>query len=216
MSFPANLPAKLGWPLASAFDAAFLRTQQRRLKRYRPAFDVESLDTDSLAALASRQTGFLLKPVYDANSLRGCLDHPARSALLRDSRGEVAGWYIYHLDLRKHAEVLQIGCRGDTAFEVVAHLLENASRNGARILYGRLEPHFSDALAEHRSILSRRRHAMLLHSRDPQITAAIHSGKAFLSRLDGEWRVRFSHAGSSPAAQTQAAWGAANYANYAN
>jgi hypothetical protein len=32
-----------------------------------------------------------------------------------------------------------------------------------------------------------------VHSRDPKIAGAIHSGKAFLSRLDGEWRVRFSH-----------------------
>jgi Acetyltransferase (GNAT) domain len=49
------------------------------------------------------------------------------------------------------------------------------------------------------------RNSMLVHSRDPKIIDAIHSGKAFLSRLDGEWRVRFSHARLSPAARTQVA-----------
>jgi hypothetical protein len=205
MPLRARLPAKLGWPVAAAFDAAFLRAQEARLKRCTSSFDVQSLDIDSLAALVSGQTGFLLKPLYDAKSLRGCLDHPARSALLRDSMGEVAGWYIYHLDDGKHGEVLQIGCRHDTAFEVVAHLFDDASRSGALILYGRLEPHFSEALAQHLSILSRRRHTMLVHSPDPMIVAAIHSGKAFLSRLDGEWRVRFSHAGLSPVVRTQVA-----------
>jgi hypothetical protein len=195
---PVRVPAKLCRLVVSAFDAAFLRARESRYKRSTSPFEIQPLDTDSLAALVSRQTGFLLKPLYDTELLRGCLDHPARSALLRDSKGEVAGWYIYHLDDRKHGEVLQIGCRHDTAFHVLAHLFENAARNGALILYGRLEPHFSDALGEHFSILSRRRHTMLLHSREPKILAAIHSGQAFLSRLDGEWRVRFSHAGLSP------------------
>jgi Acetyltransferase (GNAT) domain len=204
MSLP-GLPAKLGGAVASVFDAAFLRAQKARLKRHTSAFDVQFLDADALAALVTREAGFVLKPLYDAKSLRGCLDHPARSALLRDSGGEIAGWYIYHLDDKKHGEVLQIGCRSGMASEVVAHLFENASRNGALVLSGRLEPHFSDALAEHLSILSRRRHTMLVHSRDPKIIAAIHSGKAFLSRLDGEWRVRFSHARLSPAARTQVA-----------
>jgi ribosomal protein S18 acetylase RimI-like enzyme len=206
MPSPMRLPAKLAWPLAAAFDAAFLRVQEARLKSYTSGLDMRFLDTNSLSALVQRQTEFLLKPLYDAQSLQGCLDHPTRSGFLRDSRGEIAGWYIYHLDDRKHGEVLQIGCRNDTTSEVVAHLFENARHNGALVLYGRLEPHFSDALPRYLSILSRRRHAMLVHSRDPKILAAIHSGKAFLSRLDGEWRVRFSHASSSPVVRTQAAY----------
>jgi hypothetical protein len=31
----------------------------------------------------------------------------------------------------------------------------------------------------------------LVHSRDPEIMAAIHRGEAFLSRLEGEWWLRF-------------------------
>jgi hypothetical protein len=197
--------ARFGWAVASTFDAAYLRAQKARFKRQTSSFDVQFLDVDSLATLATQQTGFVLKPLYDAKSLRGCLDHPARSALLRDSGGEIAGWYIYHLDAQKRGEVLQIGCRNGQAADVVAHLFENASRNGVLVLSGRLEPHFFDSLAEHLSILSRRRHMMLVHSRDPKILDAIHSGRAFLSRLDGEWRVRFPHASLSPAVWTQAA-----------
>ena len=202
---PANLPAKFGLAAAWAFDTAFLRAQKMRLKRDTAAFDVKFLDADSLAAIVTRQTGFLLKPLYDVKSLEEYLDHPARSILLRDCAGEIAGWYIYHLDDNKHGEVLQIGCRKDNARDVVAHLFENASRNGASVLYGRLEPHFSDAIADHLSILSRRQHTMLVHSRDPKIIDAIHSGKAFLSRLDGEWGVRFSHVRLSPAVRSQVA-----------
>jgi hypothetical protein len=33
---------------------------------------------------------------------------------------------------------------------------------------------------------------MLVHSRSPEILQAIHSGTAFISRLEGEWCLRFS------------------------
>jgi hypothetical protein len=172
-------------------DAAFARARHAHLKQYTSCLDAQPLDTKVLAALVSKQTRFTLKPTYSADVVRGYLNDRTRGAVLFHSNGKVAGWYIYDLDGRGVGEVLQIGCSNDNAVNVLAHLFQQALHDGAIILYGRLEPHFSEALPEHVSVLSRRQYRMLVHSRDPRIIDAMHSGNAFISRLEGEWPVRF-------------------------
>jgi hypothetical protein len=161
------------------------------VKQFTSGLEVELLDAKVISSVISRQAGFVLTPAYSAASLESYLNDRTRGVVLRGSNGDIAGWYIYHIDDRRVGEVLQIGCGNDTAENVVAHLVQHASAEGALILYGRLEPHFSEALPQHLSMLSRRRHRMLVHSRDAKVLEAMHSGKAFISRLDGEWTVRF-------------------------
>jgi hypothetical protein len=70
-------------------------------------------------------------------------------------------------------------------------LFTKARLDGASALAGRMEPHMGTALASQLCLLYGRQYSMLVHSRDPEVLNAIHSGKAFISRLDGEWCLRF-------------------------
>ena len=115
-----------------------------------------------------------------------------RKVLLRDRQNIIAGWYLYHCKPNGLAEVLQLGSREDCDNEVVAHLAWDAREHGAAAVMGRLEPGLAQPLANRLCLLFRRRNAFLVHSRYPEILAAVHSGQAFISRLEGEWCLRFS------------------------
>jgi hypothetical protein len=164
-----------------------------------PDLRIEPLHAHALANFMSdSMDDMMLHPDYDAVSLRRMLDDAARQSaqgtlravLLRSGR-QVAGWYLYCLDRQGTAEVLQVGYRRGHREEVIDHLFNNARLDGATAVAGRMEPHMGTALASQLCLLSRRQFSMLVHSRDPQILNAIHSGKAFISRLDGEWCLRF-------------------------
>jgi GNAT acetyltransferase-like protein len=171
-------------------DALIVRARQAHLKKHESYLEAQPLDARSIAEF-TRQSGFALKPTYSTDLLRRYLNDRNRGAVLVDSKRKVAGWYLYDLDRRGIGELLQVGCTNDNAVNVLAHLFRQAMHDHALILYGRLEPHFSEALPEQFSVLSRRQYRVLVHSRNPKILDTMHSGKAFLSRLDGEWPVRF-------------------------
>jgi hypothetical protein len=176
---------------AGLADAVFVHARHAYLKQGPPVLEARPLDITTIAELITRQSGFDLKPTYSSDLLPRYLKDRSRGSALFGSTGKVAGWYLYDLDHRGIGEVLQVGCTNDNAVNVLAHLFRQAMHDHALILYGRLEPHFSDALPEQFSVLSRRQHRVLVHSHDPKILDTMHSGKAFISRLDGEWPVRF-------------------------
>jgi hypothetical protein len=111
--------------------------------------------------------------------------------LLRDESGRIAGWYLYCVKQDGLAEVLQIAAPAGHSTPIVEHLFSDAWARGATAIAGRLEPHLTAALASRFCLLFRREHVMLVHSRFPDILSAIHSGRAFISRLEGEWYLRF-------------------------
>ena len=190
----------LAGPVANLLDRiASVLTRRGKL---RPQADlrIEPLHAHALANFMSESIGdMMLHPDYDAVSLRRMLDDAARQsaqgtlqAVLLRSRGrQVAGWYLYCLDRRGTAEVLQVGYRRGHREEVIDHLFNKARLDGASALAGRMEPHMGTALASQLCLLYGRQYSMLVHSRDPEVLNAIHSGKAFISRLDGEWCLRF-------------------------
>jgi hypothetical protein len=54
-----------------------------------------------------------------------------------------------------------------------------------------MDPRFQHAIARSISAVSPRQCFMLVHSRNPTLVRLITSGFAFLSRLEGEWCLRF-------------------------
>jgi len=143
---------------------------------------------------------FQLRPHYDCASLDtliACAAEKAchgslRKILLRDKQNHIAGWFLYHCKPGALAEVLQIASREDCHLDVVEHLSADARAHGALAVVGRLEPGLAEPLANRFCLLFRRKCAMLVHSRFPEILCAIHSGRAFISRLEGEWCLRFA------------------------
>jgi hypothetical protein len=166
-----------------------------------PVLRAEPLSNEAMLTCLNDVTPqFQLRPHYDCASLATLIGRAAEKAshgtlrknLLRDKQNQIAGWYLYHCKPDALAEVLQIASREDCHLDVVGHLSADAKAHGAIAVVGRLEPGLAEPLANRFCLLFRRKYLMLVHSRFPEILCAIHSGRAFISRLDGEWCLRFA------------------------
>jgi hypothetical protein len=104
--------------------------------------------------------------------------------LLRDSRGEFVGWYVYYLD-QGISQVLQVAAKRGAAGEVLDDLFDHAAAGGCAALRGRLEPHLLDALAKRKCLYGWSGSA-LLHARTPAMLGVLLSSQCWLERMDGE------------------------------
>jgi hypothetical protein len=160
----------------------------------------ESLSTEAMLACMDEITPQCrLRPSYDRASLGALIESAGqkvegklRGILLRDEARRVAGWYLCHCAEDGLGEVLQVASRMDCQHQVITHLAADAKTHGAVAVVGRLEPGLAEPLANQFCLLFRRKRLMLVHSRFPEILSAIHSGHAFISRLEGEWCLRFA------------------------
>jgi len=138
----------------------------------------------------------LLKPVYDpstydwlvhalaANTRYGDL----QKTVVRDHAGHVQGWYLYYMKPSGLAEVVQLVAATESMELVLDSLFFQAKRRGAVGVTGQVDPAFFRNLSDNHCIFHQAADSwLMLHSRDPEILHAIESGKAFLSRLEGEW-----------------------------
>jgi hypothetical protein len=75
---------------------------------------------------------------------------------------------------------------------VLDHLFHDARARGATAISGQVQPELLDAFAACHCIIRCHGLRVLIQSRRPELLAAIHRGDASLSRLDGEWGLRFS------------------------
>lgn len=165
-----------------------------------PATSGEELDGDTLAAcIAEFGRGRALRPEYDGRKAAWLLEMLSRKpgcgtlrkVLVRTVAGEIAGWYLYCGHRGGVGEVLQVGAGEERIGEVLDHLFAQAWRDGIVALVGRIDPRFVGAFSARRCLFRHRGHWTLIHSRDPELTRAIHRGDAFLTRLEGEWCMRF-------------------------
>jgi hypothetical protein len=108
----------------------------------------------------------------------------ARFHLVR-SRGAVVGWYVYYLEPGGLCRVLQVMTRERNSDLVVGELYRDAYAGGASALYGRLEPHTSEAVLR-RGALLRPIPRALAHTRRSDAADALQRGESALSWLDGE------------------------------
>jgi Acetyltransferase (GNAT) domain len=160
----------------------------------------EQLDAATLLSCLSEFTvDYLLRPEYGARDLQWLFDHaaekkrhgPLQRVLLRHTRRGVVGWYLYYLNSTGLSEVLQIGARQDSIDDVLDHLFEHARQRGAAALHGRMEPRFMQALSDRYCVFHGGASNVLFHTRNPAVKAALLAGDGFLTRLEGEWWLRF-------------------------
>jgi len=194
------MAAALSGP-AGILDRLISSLPDSPFRNIEPALRAEPLSNEAMLTRLSEVTPhFQLRPHYDCASLAALIGRAAgkakygslRKTLLRDKQNQVAGWYLYHSKPDALAEVLQIAARQDCQLDVVAHLSADAKSHGALAVVGRLEPGLAEPLANRFCLMFRRKCTMLVHSRFPEILCAIHSGRAFISRLEGEWCLRFA------------------------
>jgi hypothetical protein len=113
-----------------------------------------------------------------------------QAAVVRNDE-TILGWYIYHLDRDRVADVLQIAATTSSIQDVLDHLFDFAARQRAVAVTGRLEPRFLQALSDNYCFLHRRGPWMLVHAKRRELVRCFQNETAFFSRLDGEWCLGF-------------------------
>ena len=183
-------------PLGSVADALVARWGPAELRAARNGYTADDLTANLLAARMGELCGDrALRPEYDERSLRWLLsvaqqsqpDRVLRRRVVRDSRGEVVGWFLYFLAPGGESEVVQLVARKGTADAVFHALLDDAWKGGTVMLSGRLEPRMVREMSSQHCYFRQVGHWTLAHAKQPDVLQAILSGNAFLSRLEGEW-----------------------------
>jgi hypothetical protein len=141
-----------------------------------------------------------LKPSYDPASFPWLLGEAAtarnrgmlRTVIVRDPSGTPIGWYVYYAKPGGVSVVLQIGAAARRMDNVLRELWRDAWGQGAVAVRGQVMPrHLLDFHLRH-CTFHYGGNGVLVHSRDPQLMACLLQGEAALTRLDGEWWMRFA------------------------
>jgi hypothetical protein len=198
-----GLPPMLKWALhLSCRLADVLAPMASRSFRFTaPAVTGATLDAqtfhESFSALTKKR---VVRPEYDANAARWMLDTLAAKqgrgdfyhVSVANEQRETVGWYMYYGKSGETGAVVQISAKQGCAEQVVDHLFHHASRHGIIALSGQVDPTLFHVLGGKDCLFHHDGGSwFMLHSRRPEILQAIHSGDAFLSRLEGEWWIGF-------------------------
>jgi hypothetical protein len=204
----ANFPPALTFaarPLSALADALITRLRPNRFLREQTELAEDALDPATmLAHLHDVLRSSELQPVYDARSLGWLLEQAAhktrhgrlRARAVRD-RERLLGWYLYYVQAGGVSEVVQIAARNGSFDRVLLRLLADAWRHGAAAVRGRLDPRYAQELSHRHCWFRREGSWTLVHSRHADVMTAIQQGDAFLSRLEGEWWLRFMGEGGT-------------------
>ncbi len=206
----ATGPARAMAPICRAVDVIAARVSSRILNVDRGSVlgvpfgppnarladaDLTSADVRALLVEASPS----LYPSYDAPSLAWLLEQAGRTrqhGILRarlclGPQGDAAGWYVYYARPGGVSQVLQLGGKPKAIADVLANLFADAHRRGSVAVAGQVEPRWLREISDAQASLSCNSLGVLVHSRDREIVHAVQRGDSFLSRLDGEWWLRF-------------------------
>jgi hypothetical protein len=136
---------------------------------------------------------------YDDRSLKWLLEAVAqkehygvlRRVAVLNAKREMIGWYLYHLKPGGTSTVLQIVARNNSMSEVLDHLFYDAWRRDSVAVSGRLDPRFVREVSDKYCFFNCGRPWVLIHSRHHDLLQTFHDGDAMLSKLEGEWCMRF-------------------------
>ena len=186
-------------PLSITVDAIATRLRRSPFHIATSQTPEEDLGAENLLACLSEFSQMhSLRPEYDRHSLQWLLDILAqqkdygtfKTAIVRNAKKGIRGWYMYYLNPNEMSEVIQIGATGESIKEVLVQLFYHAWQQGAVDLSGRLEPRFMKEFSAMSCFFFPGRMWMLLHSRNPELLKAIDRDDMFLSRLEGDlWLV---------------------------
>jgi hypothetical protein len=164
----------------------------------------EDLETDTfLECVRSFTKGRMIKPNYDADTLGWLMGQlrdkhghgSLRGVALRTDAGAMAGCYLYYVKPETTAQVVLLTAAEPWVPALFTHLFEDARRHGAIAVSGRLDPAYLSQVSDGLCVINRGYGWSLIYSSRPDVLRAFHEGKAFLSRMDGEWWLRFQEVG---------------------
>ena len=184
-------------PVLSAVDAVGSVVARKSLKVAPANGSTEPLTAEALGEhVAAVAKPYRLRPAYDhPEGTAWLLEQIARveprgemvARLARNPEGRVQGWFVYYHRPGGIAQALGVAGAGNDVGDVLDALLADAHDRGAVAVQGRVEPHLLDRLPERRALFHKSGYLPLIHSPRPELLHAIHSGRALLTRLAGEW-----------------------------
>ncbi len=138
---------------------------------------------------------FAVVPAYDEEFAGWLLREVARverngelvARLVRGESGRVHGWYAYYRRPSAVGSVLQIAAADHDVGIVLDAMFDGATRAGLVGLHGRIEGHLRQPLADRGCVFHPSGYLALVHADDEALLRAIQSGRALLTRLEGEW-----------------------------
>lgn len=193
------LAPRIAAPLARMVDSIAAPALTKLVRRKTGRLIGQDPSPAELAACVSEADRNSLRPEYDERSLEWLLGRARRlrpsmslqKRLLKTEAGQTAGWYVFVGSRGAPAEVLQLHASAGFEDDVLECLFEHARAEGAAALVGRMEPAMAQVFSDKRCPLQCGPHWVLVHSRRPELLGALLRGEAFLSRLEGEWCLRF-------------------------
>jgi hypothetical protein len=192
-------------PAWSALDWMWARLAAKTLVPAKPDGTIEPLTPATmLEHLPTITAAMRLCPDYDAPYLQWLFEqldgiscwgpiHPRlvkrghRWAELVKKNRRIVGWYVCQLRRGGFCRLLQFAATEQGAETVFDQLAYRARELGAAGLYGRVEPRLVGPLSTRRCLIRFGDGRLLVHSNRDEIVHAILSGRALLTRLDGEW-----------------------------
>ncbi len=206
MSHRASLGGKRGFwsavrPLCGVLDRAAARLDgSYRFDDSGLEGQVEPTDISGLLeGFSGVAKDYKLSPEYSEESLSWLFDRLARNASTKavvkarvlDGSHEPVGCYVFLLTQDGNAQVVQLFGRPESLDSVLGHLCHDAWRRGALAVTGRFQPENQRVVSSQPICLSRKGPWMLIDAARPELREHILSGKALLSRLEGEWWMSF-------------------------
>lgn len=194
-----RLLARAARPLCMPADALAASLRWNRSWRRGDELVERTLDAATmLSYLGDVMGNRALQPVYDHASLSWVLEEAARKTKRGQWRArsvhrgrELLGWYAYYANRGGMSEVLQVAARDGAYDTVLQRLFADAWRQGAAALRGRVDPRHIDELSANHCWFRREGTSVLAHSRRPEVLDALQRGDTLLTRLEGEWYLRF-------------------------
>jgi hypothetical protein len=184
-------------PVLTALDAASVVVARRVFEPPGPIGSTDELTPEALAEHLPRLArSFPMRPAYDEDGFASWLLDAVEAVrsrgrlvkrLVRGQDGRARGWFIYYHQPDGIAQVLQVAGAERDIDDVLDHLLYAAWLDGAAGVQGRVEPHLFRSLGERRCMFHASGYLALIHGHDDRILHTIQSGRALLTRLEGEW-----------------------------
>ncbi len=188
-------PLRFARPLASLGDgiAGLFNQDLIRVPPADAAHETEASEEDLVRLIPELASGYEVRPVWDATTLRWMLAHaadknrhgPIVRRIVRGKDGGLLGCYIYYGRPGGVAWVLQLLARPDASGPVLDNLLASAFARGCVGVRGRSQARLLDAL-QRRHCLFFHRSATVVHSDDAELVAAIRGGEALVTGLAGD------------------------------
>jgi hypothetical protein len=186
-------------PLIALVDTLLAMREQARPRVEPTDITLDLSPSRDIAEIHSVLGHWKLRPAYTPEQMEWTLGQvsrksscgPVRARLVRDERSRPLGFFAYAGEAGAIGQVIFMGARKHAYSRVLAHLLDDAHARGLVGLEGRMEPSMANDLAKAGAYFAHKGPWALFRARDPELRAAIESGGAFLSRLEGEWWLSF-------------------------